>query len=188
MWHEARKQEKLIRSKLVDSAKRHERRQAFYAQIVRTWTCFPSFSKHVTPRRHFRGKIRSSSCKYTVAKLRSTSIQQSPTRRKRRTFCRLSDFYLTFTPFVCYWFQEKMARRSDCPNRSLWRTSSFGLHSWTFGQTRKGENVRFLWAKGCRKLTLDWKKMWRSCNATTSGTGYWCLTNTRKVREVHSSK
>ncbi|KAH7730327.1 splicing factor [Aphelenchoides avenae] len=33
MWHEARKQEKLIRSKLVDSAKRHERRQAFYAQI-----------------------------------------------------------------------------------------------------------------------------------------------------------
>ncbi|VDL98385.1 unnamed protein product [Schistocephalus solidus] len=39
MWHEARKQEKHIRSILIDYRKRAERRQDFYARIV----CFIIF-------------------------------------------------------------------------------------------------------------------------------------------------
>uniref|UniRef100_A0A915DH80 Suppressor of white apricot N-terminal domain-containing protein n=1 Tax=Ditylenchus dipsaci TaxID=166011 RepID=A0A915DH80_9BILA len=35
MWHEARKQEKVIRNKLVDCSKRHERRKNFYESIRR---------------------------------------------------------------------------------------------------------------------------------------------------------
>lgn len=33
MWHEARKQEKVIRSQMVDNVKRHERRRNFYESI-----------------------------------------------------------------------------------------------------------------------------------------------------------
>ncbi|KAF7638376.1 DRY_EERY domain-containing protein [Meloidogyne graminicola] len=35
MWHEARKQEKAVRHKMVDSAKRHERRRQFYESVRR---------------------------------------------------------------------------------------------------------------------------------------------------------
>lgn len=37
MWHEARRQEKLVRNKLVDSAKRFERRRSFYESVVSDW-------------------------------------------------------------------------------------------------------------------------------------------------------
>ncbi|VDN54729.1 unnamed protein product [Dracunculus medinensis] len=35
MWHEARKQEKLIRSQMIDSVKRNERRKQFYENVRR---------------------------------------------------------------------------------------------------------------------------------------------------------
>lgn len=34
MWHEARRQEKLIRSQMIDSVKRNERRKLFYENVV----------------------------------------------------------------------------------------------------------------------------------------------------------
>ncbi|VDO11255.1 unnamed protein product [Brugia timori] len=33
MWHEARRQEKLIRSQMIDSVKRNERRKQFYENV-----------------------------------------------------------------------------------------------------------------------------------------------------------
>lgn len=35
MWHEARRQERAVRHKLVDGAKRHERRRQFYESVRR---------------------------------------------------------------------------------------------------------------------------------------------------------
>lgn len=43
MWHEARKQEKLIRSQMIDSVKRNERRKQFYENVV----CFFFLSFHL---------------------------------------------------------------------------------------------------------------------------------------------
>jgi len=34
MWHDARRQEKAVRNKMVDNAKRHERRKQFYESVV----------------------------------------------------------------------------------------------------------------------------------------------------------
>jgi hypothetical protein len=36
MWHEARKQEKAVRHKMVDNAKRQERKKQFYESVVRS--------------------------------------------------------------------------------------------------------------------------------------------------------
>lgn len=41
MWHEARRQEKLIRSQMIDSVKRNERRKQFYENVVSIPYLFP---------------------------------------------------------------------------------------------------------------------------------------------------
>lgn len=37
MWHEARKQEKLVRTQMVDAGKRAERRRKYYESVVLVW-------------------------------------------------------------------------------------------------------------------------------------------------------
>lgn len=87
MWHEARRQEKQLRARIIDGSKRAERRRKFYDSIVSVFAILFLNLK-------FREEIQINLCNYTVQNVSYIQRDLLLEQPKMLIYCTLHPFPL----------------------------------------------------------------------------------------------